>query len=45
VIEWRDQKRRTREFLKGMELQDNDGNRISLIDKYAASVANPAIRR
>lgn len=45
VSEWREQKRRTREFLKGMELEDEEGNRISLIDKYDGSVANPAIRR
>ncbi|WP_455863886.1 replication endonuclease [Pantoea agglomerans] len=45
IIEWREQKRRTREFLKGMELQDEEGNRISLIEKYDGSVANPAIRR
>ncbi|MFJ5853821.1 replication endonuclease [Enterobacter cancerogenus] len=45
VTEWREQKRRTREFLKGMELEDEEGNRISLIDKYDSSVANPAIRR
>ncbi|WP_034911944.1 replication endonuclease [Erwinia sp. 9145] len=45
VMEWREQKRRTREFLKGMELEDEDGNRISLIEKYDGSVANPAIRR
>jgi len=45
VIEWREQKLRTREFLKGMELEDDDGNRISLIEKYDGSVANPAIRR
>lgn len=45
VTEWREQKRRTREFLKGMELEDEEGNRISLIDKYDGSVANPAIRR
>ncbi|WP_318368546.1 replication endonuclease [Enterobacter sp.] len=45
VAEWREQKRRTREFLKGMELEDEEGNRISLIDKYDGSVANPAIRR
>lgn len=45
VIEWREQKRRTREFLKGMELEDEEGNRISLIEKYDGSVANPAIRR
>ncbi|MDZ7277242.1 replication endonuclease [Pantoea eucrina] len=45
AAEWREQKRRTREFLKGMELEDEAGNRISLIDKYDSSVANPAIRR
>ena len=45
VKEWREQKRRTREFLKGLELEDEEGNRISLIEKYDGSVANPAIRR
>lgn len=45
IHEWKEQKRRTREFLKSMELEDEDGNRISLIDKYWGSVANPAIRR
>ncbi|SQC32570.1 replication endonuclease [Kluyvera cryocrescens] len=45
VTDWREQKRRTREFLKGLDLEDEAGNRISLIDKYDGSVANPAIRR
>ncbi|MFP1727666.1 replication endonuclease [Lonsdalea quercina] len=45
VADWREQKRRTREFLKGLDLLDDDGNRISLIEKYDGSVANPAIRR
>lgn len=45
IAEWREQKRRTREFLKGLELEDEEGNRISLIEKYDGSVANPAIRR
>jgi len=45
IHEWKEQKRRTREFLKSMELEDQEGNRISLIDKYWGSVANPAIRR
>lgn len=45
IREWKEQKRRTREFLKSMELEDEEGNRISLIDKYWGSVANPAIRR
>lgn len=45
VTDWREQKRRTREFLKGLDLEDEYGNRISLIEKYDGSVANPAIRR
>ncbi|WP_336795862.1 replication endonuclease [Erwinia aphidicola] len=45
VIEWREQKRRTREFIKNMELEDVDGNRIDLLGKFDGSVANPAIRR
>lgn len=45
VTDWREQKRRTREFLKGLDLEDEKGNRISLIEKYDGSVANPAIRR
>ncbi|WP_336996569.1 replication endonuclease [Leclercia sp. UBA7405] len=45
VTDWREQRRRTREFLKGLELEDEEGNRISLIEKYDGSVANPAIRR
>ncbi|WLI76941.1 replication endonuclease [Kosakonia sp. H02] len=45
VTAWREQKRRHREFLKSMELEDEEGNRISLIDKHDGSVANPAIRR
>ncbi|WP_105719448.1 replication endonuclease [Cronobacter dublinensis] len=46
VSDWREQKRRTREFIKGMELEDEvTGERISLLDKYDGSVANPAIRR
>lgn len=32
MTDWREQKRRTREFLKGLELEDEDGNRISLIE-------------
>lgn len=45
VAEWREQRRRTRDFLEGMDLEDEEGNRISLIEKYDGSVANPAIRR
>ena len=40
------QKKANREYLKAMELEDRDtGRRISLIDKVAGSVANPANRR
>lgn len=46
VIEWREQKRRTREFLKGLDLENEEtGERISLIEKFDGSVANPSIRR
>lgn len=46
VSEWREQKRRTREFLKGLELENEEtGERISLIDKFDASISNPAIKR
>ncbi|WP_237387297.1 replication endonuclease [Xenorhabdus sp. Sc-CR9] len=45
IAEWKEQKHRTKEFIKSMELEDEEGNRISLIDKYYGSVANPAIRR
>ena len=45
VAEWREQRRRTRDFLQSMDLEDEEGNRISLIEKYDGSVANPAIRR
>lgn len=44
--EWNAQKKANREFLKAMELEDEDtGERVSLIDKVAGSVANPANRR
>lgn len=45
ITDWREQKKRTLEFIKGMELEDEEGNRIDLVDKYFGSVANPAIRR
>ncbi|HEM6832051.1 TPA: replication endonuclease [Citrobacter koseri] len=46
LTEWLAQKKANREYLKAMELEDQDtGERISLIDKVAGSVANPANRR
>ena len=44
--EWLAQKKANREYLKAMDLEDQEtGERISLIDKVAGSVANPANRR
>ena len=44
--EWLAQKKANREYLKAMELEDQEtGERISLIDKVSGSVANPANRR
>lgn len=43
--EWKEQKRRNREFFKAFELEDEEGNRVSLDDMVNASNANPAIRR
>ncbi|QPB31313.1 replication endonuclease [Citrobacter amalonaticus] len=44
--EWMAQKKANREFLKAMELEDEDtGERVSLIDKVTSSIANPANRR
>nr|MBE8589438.1 replication endonuclease [Xenorhabdus griffiniae] len=45
ISEWKEQKHRTKDFIKSMELEDEEGNRVSLVDKYYGSVANPAIRR
>lgn len=45
VSDWHEKKRRERDYLERMELEDEDGNRINLIDAYESSVANPAIRR
>lgn len=44
--EWHAQKKANREFIKAMELEDQEtGERISLVDKVDGSVANPAVRR
>ncbi|AXF75321.1 replication endonuclease [Erwinia tracheiphila] len=44
--EWHAQKKSNREYLKAMELEDQDtGERTSLEDKVNKSVANPANRR
>ncbi|CNI14202.1 replication gene A [Yersinia frederiksenii] len=43
--EWVEQKRRNREFFKAFELENQDGDRVSLEDMVNGSNANPAIRR
>ncbi|EBM1099302.1 replication endonuclease [Salmonella enterica] len=46
MTEWETQRKRTREILKKMELEDEDsGERISMADVHDASVSNPALRR
>lgn len=43
--EWIEQKKRNREFFKTFELENEDGDRVSLADMVNGSNANPAIRR
>ncbi|CAI1905885.1 replication endonuclease [Serratia proteamaculans] len=43
--EWVEQKKRNREFFKAFELENEDGDRVSLADMVNGSNANPAIRR
>ena len=43
--EWVEQKKRNREFFKAFELENEDGDRVSMADKVNGSNANPAIRR
>lgn len=46
VSEWHAQKKANTRFLQAMDLEDQDtGERTSLVDKVAGSVANPANRR
>ncbi|WP_228863788.1 replication endonuclease [Xenorhabdus sp. PB30.3] len=43
--EWTEQKRRNWEFLQEFELENEEGERVSLTDKVLGSIANPAVRR
>ncbi len=43
--EWTEQKRRNWEFLQNFELENDAGERVSLVDKVLGSIANPAVRR
>ncbi|WP_409255714.1 replication endonuclease [Lelliottia nimipressuralis] len=45
LIEWQEQRRKSREFFKSHELVDEDGNVSSLEDMINKSTSNPAIRR
>ncbi|CDH06104.1 Replication gene A protein (GpA) (modular protein) [Xenorhabdus bovienii str. oregonense] len=43
--EWTEQKRRNWEYLQEFELENEEGERVSLSDKVLGSIANPAVRR
>ncbi|WP_408673203.1 replication endonuclease [Xenorhabdus doucetiae] len=43
--EWKEQKRKSWEFLKSFDLENELGERVSLSDMVLGSVANPAVRR
>nr|WP_244175702.1 replication endonuclease [Xenorhabdus vietnamensis] len=43
--EWTEQKRRNWEFLQEFELENEDGERVPLVNKVLGSIANPAVRR
>ncbi|OCQ52337.1 Bacteriophage replication gene A protein (GPA) [Photorhabdus australis subsp. thailandensis] len=43
--EWIEQKRLNWEFLQSFDLENEDGERVSLSDKVLGSIANPAVRR
>lgn len=45
LADWLEQRRKNREFFKSHELEDNDGNRVSLESMVDASISNPTIRR
>jgi len=45
LADWLDQRRKNREFFKSHELDDGEGNRISLESMVDASISNPSIRR
>ncbi|MEQ1968679.1 replication endonuclease [Xenorhabdus nematophila] len=43
--EWQEQKRRNREFFKNFDLENEQGDRVSLAEMVIGSNANPAVRR
>ncbi|WP_049585655.1 MULTISPECIES: replication endonuclease [Photorhabdus] len=43
--EWNEQKRRNWEFIKEFDLENDQGERVSLEEMVLASVANPSVRR
>ncbi len=43
--EWNEQKRLNWEFIKEFDLENNQGERVSLEEMVLASVANPSVRR
>ncbi|MGO2461626.1 MAG: replication endonuclease [Ewingella sp.] len=45
LADWLEQRRKNREFFKSHELDDGEGNRMSLESMVDASISNPSIRR
>ncbi|MGV8925726.1 MAG: replication endonuclease [Ewingella sp.] len=45
LSDWLEQRRKNREFFKSHELEDDEGNRVSLESMVEASVSNPGNRR
>lgn len=45
LADWLEQRRKNREFFKSHELDDGEGNRMSLEAMVDASISNPSIRR
>ncbi|WP_215954171.1 replication endonuclease [Providencia rettgeri] len=45
LSEWKEQKRLNREFIKSFDLQNENGEKVSLEEMVLGSVSNPAVRR
>ncbi|EFC3822703.1 replication endonuclease [Escherichia coli] len=45
LLDWREKRQRTRDFLKAWDIENEDGERLSLEDVYWAGLGNPRNRR
>ncbi|MEB7742889.1 replication endonuclease, partial [Escherichia coli] len=45
LLDWREKRQRTRDFLKAWDVENEEGERFSLEDIYWAGLANPRNRR